>query len=156
MPWNGRDPESLTSAKTESPTPTLGCKWIKMSIFNLCDWIMSLPYQPPPTVHLEGIQDGCWLIQELDADSRLLDARQRSDFSEPRLSHLLLHRKALNSLLEISVFSLINSQLLMFQLPGCSGFFFVCKNPTCPGSSLMSLEQSLRALWACLPGLSPQ
>ena len=98
--------------------------------------------QPPPTVHLEGIQDG----QELDADSRLLDARQRSDFSEPRLSHLLLHRKALNSLLEISVFSLINSQLLMFQIPGCLGFFFVCKNPTCPGSSLMSLEQSLRAL----------
>lgn len=71
------------------------------------------------------------------------NAHQRSDFRVSRLSHLLLHRKALNSSLEISVSSLINSQLLMFQLPGCLGFFFVCKNPICPGSSLMSLEQSL-------------
>ena len=45
-------------------------------------------------------------------------AYQRSDFSEPRLLYLPLHRKALNSLTWDTWFSFINSNLLMFWLPG--------------------------------------
>ena len=45
-------------------------------------------------------------------------AYQKNDFSEPRLLHLSMHRKALNSLNWDSWFSLINSNLLMFWLLG--------------------------------------
>ena len=44
-------------------------------------------------------------------------AYQRNDFSEPRLLHLLIHRKVLNSLTQDTWFSLINNYILMFRLP---------------------------------------
>jgi len=45
-------------------------------------------------------------------------AYQRNDFSDPRLLHLPIHRKALNSLTWHNWFSLINSNHLMFWPPG--------------------------------------
>ena len=45
-------------------------------------------------------------------------AYQRSNFSELRLLHLPIHRKALNSLTWDVWFSFTDSNLLMFQLPG--------------------------------------
>ena len=50
-------------------------------------------------------------------------AFQRNDFSEPSLLHVPTHRKALTSLTWDVWFSLINSNLLMFRLPG-----LCCKN----------------------------
>ena len=47
-------------------------------------------------------------------------AYQRNDFSEPRLLHLPIHRKALNSLTWDIWFPLINNNLLMFRLPALS------------------------------------
>ena len=67
---------------------------------------------------------------------------QRNDFNEPRLLHLPIHRKALNSLTWDVCFPLINSNLLMFHRSG-----FCYKTPIYPGSSLISLGQSLRAIW---------
>ena len=52
-------------------------------------------------------------------------AYQRNDFSEPRLLHLPIHRKVLNSLTWDAWFSLINSNLLMFRLLG------VCCKSSC-------------------------
>ena len=48
---------------------------------------------------------------------------QRNDFSELRLLHLPTHKKALNSLTWDIWFSLINNNLLTFQLPA-----LCCKN----------------------------
>ena len=45
------------------------------------------------------------------------DAYERNDFSEPRLLHLSIHRKGLNSLTWAIWFSLINGNLLIFRLP---------------------------------------
>ena len=61
-------------------------------------------------------------------------ACQRNDFSEPRLLHLPIHRKALNSLTWDIGFSLINNNL-------------VVKAWIYPGSPLTSSEQSLRVIW---------
>ena len=69
-------------------------------------------------------------------------ACQRNDFSEPRLLHLHIHRKVLKSLTWAIWFSLMNSNLLMSDC-----LVFVAKTPKYPGSSLPSLEQSLRAIW---------
>ena len=52
------------------------------------------------------------------------------------------NRKVLNSLTWDVWFSLINSNLLMFWLPG-----FCCKTPLYPGSSLTSSERFLRTMW---------
>ena len=59
-----------------------------------------------------------------------------------RLLHLLIGRKLLNSLTWDVWFSLINSNLLMFWLPG-----FCCKTLLYPGSSLTSSERFLRTMW---------
>ena len=52
-------------------------------------------------------------------------ACQRDGFNEPRLLHLPIHRKVLNSLTWGVWFSLISSNLLMFQLPAlcCKNFY---------------------------------
>ena len=66
--------------------------------------------------------------------------------------HLPIHRKALNSLLWDISFSFINSNLLMFQLPG----LLLQKTPIYPGSliPLATLEQfSQHYLRCCVPGL---
>lgn len=68
-------------------------------------------------------------------------AYQRNDLSEPRLWHLPIHWKVLNSLTWDVWFSLINTTLLMVWLPG-----FCWKTPVYPGFSLSSLE-----LFARLP-----
>ena len=77
------------------------------------------PLQSLPTVHIEGIQDG----EKQDMTPESWGAFQRNDFSEPSLLHLPTHRKVLNSLTWGIWFSLINSNLLMFRLPG-----LCCKN----------------------------
>ena len=60
------------------------------------------------------------------------DAYQRSDSSEPRLLHLLLYGRVLNSLTWDIWFSLINSNLLMFQLPGlCCKNSYISWLPSC-------------------------
>ena len=70
-------------------------------------------------------------------------AYQRNDFSEPRLFHLPIYRKVLNSLTWDIWFSLINRNLLMFLLPG-----LCCKNSCISWlSPLASSEQPLRVIW---------
>ena len=75
--------------------------------------------QSPPVVDPEGIQDG---TRVLAPDS--WGAYKRNDFSEPRLLYPSISRQLPTSLtLDICVFFLIKSNLLMFQLPG-----LCCKN----------------------------
>ena len=78
-------------------------------------------------------------------------AYQRNDFSEPRLLHLPIHSKVLNSLTWDIWFSLINSNLLIFWFSG-----LCCKNSyiSCLPSSLFGavLQSYLRC---CVPGSSP-
>ena len=93
---------------------------------------------PAPTVHPEETQEG--IESPVAPDS--WGAYQRNDFKEPRLLHLPIHRKALNSLTADVWFSLINSTLLMFPIPGPC-----CKNSGISGSSLTSSEQSPRTVW---------
>ena len=98
------------------------------------------PLQLPPKVSLEGTQDGkrmpairpsdttatppwCTLRKLRMRKHRILapeswGAYQRNDFSEPRLLHLPLRRKALNSFTWDVWFSFINSNLVTFLLPG--------------------------------------
>ena len=67
---------------------------------------------------------------------------QRNNFSESRLLHLPMYRKALNSLTWDISFSLINSHLLMFWSPG---FCYKTSIYLAPPLSLQS--GSLRAIW---------
>ena len=62
---------------------------------------------------------------------------QRTDFSEPRLLHLLIHRKAINSLTCAIWFSFINNNLLTFRSH---------KTPKYPGSPPTS-SSFLRLTW---------
>ena len=79
-------------------------------------------------------------------------ADQRNDSSEPRLLHLPIHRKVLNSLTWDFWFSLINSNLLMFWPPG------LCCKTSCTSWLLCyflgAAPQS--CLRGCVLGLSPQ
>ena len=75
-------------------------------------------------------------------------ADQRNDFNEPRLLHLPIRRKALNSLTGDVWFSLINSNLLMFWLPGvCWKNSYVSSLP--PYLLGAALQSYLRC---CVPG----
>lgn len=70
-------------------------------------------------------------------------------FSDPRLLHLP-HRKVLNSLTWEVCFSLMNSNILMFQLPVLFCLLVVAKLPCAmyPTSSLtLWSSQSPRAIW---------
>ena len=73
-------------------------------------------------VHPKGTQEE----NKQDTDPRQ-SAYQRNDFSEPRLRHLPIQRKALNSLPWDIWFSFINNNLLTFWLPG-----LCCKTPINP------------------------
>ena len=80
------------------------------------------PLRPPPPLQR------CTLRRLRMRKHRILapdswGAHQRNDFSEPRLLHLPIHRKVLSSLTWDVRFSFINSNLLMFRLPG-----LCCKN----------------------------
>ena len=79
-------------------------------------------------------------------------AQQSNDFSEPRLLHLLTLRKALHSLTWDNWFSLFNSNLLMFCLPG-----LCCKTP-CLSWLLPYLFAAISQRYprGCVPGLTPQ
>ena len=77
------------------------------------------------------------------------DAHQRNDFSEPRLLHLLIHRKELKSLAWSIWFSLINSN---FWCPNY--MVFVAKLIYPVSRSLVSSEPFFSVIWqSCLPGL---
>ena len=90
-----------------------------------------------PVVHPEGTQAG----KAQDIGPRYLRFISK-DFKEPRLLHLPIHRKVLNSLTWDVWFSLINSKLLMFQLLGkicckmcnkfATKFVFVAEIPHIP------------------------
>ena len=96
--------------------------------------------QPLPTVSPEERKLGMWKCRTL-ADS--WRAYQRNDFSEPRLLHLSIHRKALNSLTWVIWFSLINNNLLMFPTIRTllQNFYITWLLPAPPQSS------SLRVTW---------
>ena len=70
-------------------------------------------------------------------------AYQRNDVIEPRLLHLPIHRKALNSLTWNIWFSLIHKKLLMFRLSGLwlPNFYITWPFTSPPWSS------SLRVTW---------
>ena len=94
---------------------------------NICH-LLAIRLHPLPTVSPEELR--MWKHRIL-APGRW-DAYQRNDFSEPRLLHLLVHRKALNFLAWDILFSSINSQ-----------FFDVLT--TCP------LLQHFYITWLLLP-----
>ena len=79
------------------------------------------------------------------------DVCERNDYRKPRLLHLPIHRKALNSLNWDIWFSLINSNLSVFKLPApCCKLLYKW---TPPPASLEQLSQG--HLRCCLPGWSP-
>ena len=80
----------------------------------------------------------------LDTGPKSLRCLAEESFSEPRLSHLPMHREALKSLTWDVWFFVISSNLLMFNY---MSFFFSVKTPVYTGSSLISSEQFLRAVW---------
>ena len=106
------------------------------------------------TVSAEGTQDGnrmpaikasataapqWWTLRRLRMEKyRTLapeswGADQRDDFIESRLLHLPIHRKALNSLTWDVWFSLINSNLLIFQPSGpCCKTSYISLPPSLP------------------------
>ena len=79
-------------------------------------------------------------------------ADQRNDSREPRLLHLPIHRKELNSLTWGIWFSLINSNLLMFQLPGvCCKKSYIFWLPLCLVGAISQSD------WRCsVPSLRTQ
>ena len=80
------------------------------------------------------------------------DVYQRNDFSKPRLLYLAICRKQLNSLTWYTWFSLINSSILMFRIPG-----LCCKNTIYPGSQPCLFGAIFQNyLRCCVLGLSPQ
>ena len=93
---------------------------------NTC-YLVAIRLQSLPTMSTKEMM-GCKKHRILAPDS--WDAYERNDFSSPRLSHLHIHRKALNSSTWDIWFSLTNNNHLMFRLPA-----LCCKllcNLTCP------------------------
>ena len=108
--------------------------------------------EPPLMVSHEGIQEwkqdayhqavsdcshpqwctlkGLWMRKPRILAPESWCAYERNDFSEPKLLHLPIHRKVLNSLTWDVWFSLVNSNFLMHWLPG-----LCCKIPINLGSS---------------------
>ena len=84
--------------------------------------------------------------RKADTGPRELRCISKEWFQWAQTLPLQIHRKVLNSLTYYIWFSLINSNLLMFQLPG-----LCCKTPIYPGPSLTPLEQSLRTIWEVVP-----
>ena len=69
-------------------------------------------------------------------------AYQRDDFSEPRLLHLPIHRKALNSLTWDIWFPYLTILFWHSQLPA-----LCCKTPTYPGSFSSPHQSSFSVIW---------
>ena len=106
---------------------------------NTCH-LVAIRFQPLPTASAEELR--VWKHRILAPDG--WGAYQGNNFSEPRLLHLPIHRKTLNSLPWVIQFSLINN-LLLFRLPA-----FCCKTFISTGSSPLLGVGHLRC---CLPGL---
>lgn len=101
----------------------------------------------PPAAPPAGAQVG-----ENRTRPRQPGAHQRSDFNEPRPLHLPTSTKVLNSLTCDIRFSLINSHLLMFRLPGPCG-----TTPVPPGSSQAPSGKFRTPIWqAAILASSPQ
>ena len=106
-------------------------------------------------------KSGCEKHRILAPDS--WDAYERNDFSDPRLLHLTIHRKALNSLTWDIWFSLINHNLLIarllifnlsiFNLPFVAMLLLIY-NLAPPLTSSEQFSQGY--LRYCLLGLSPK
>ena len=71
---------------------------------------------------------------------------ERNDFHEPRLLHLPVHRKELNSLTWNVWFPLINSNILMFRLPA-----FCFKTSEWPGAFPQLHRAALSGFLEMLP-----
>ena len=89
-----------------------------------------------------------WGFRNSGCEYRILapdswDAYERTDFSEPRLLRLPIHRKMLTSLTWNIWFPLINSNLLTFRLPALllQNFYITWLLPLHPQRS------SLRVIW---------
>jgi len=78
------------------------------------------------------------------------DAYERNDFSEPRLLHLPIHRKALNSLTWVIWFWLIKIFDVQIPCPLLQNFYITWLLHLAPWSPVSGL------LKCCLPGLSPK
>ena len=76
-----------------------------------------------------------------------------NNFSEPGLLHLPTHKKALKSLKGDVCFSVISSDLLMFDHIFC---LFSAQTPIYAGSSINSGIVAQTYLRGCLPGYSTQ
>ena len=104
-----------------------------------------LVFTPPHKVHPEETQDE-------KAQDTGWGAYQRNDFNEPWLLQIPIPRRGLNSLNWDIWFSLINSDLLMFQLPDlCSKNSYV---PWPLPDLLGAVSHNHPRCW--VPGLSPQ
>ena len=79
---------------------------------NTCD-PTGIRLQPLHMVSPQGAQD---VKKHRIAAQDSWDAYERNDFTEPRLLHLPIHRKAQNSLTWYVWFSIIYNNLLMFRL----------------------------------------
>ena len=81
------------------------------------------------------------------------DTYERNDFSKPRLLHLPIQRKVLNSLTWDIWLSLINNNLSVFRLPvPCCKLLYKLTPPSSPASpEVTQLFQGY--LKCCLPGL---
>ena len=134
--------------------------WQPSGISSLQMWI-SEPREHPKGKTMPVIRFLChpyseWGTRDVKKQrSRMLapdswDAYERNDFSEPRRLHFPIHKRAPNSLIWDTWFSLINNNLLMFRLPA-----FCCKllsnlTPPHPPPCNSSLRGHLRC---CLLGL---
>ena len=105
-----------------------------------------LPGRTPPLVHLKKFR--MRKHRMLAPDS--WGTYQWNDFKETRLLHLHIHRKALSTLTWDVWFSLINSKLLMFQLPG-----LCCKNSSVSWL-LTYLFGTVSSSWDAMSRLNPQ
>ena len=83
--------------------------------------LSAIRLRPFPTVSYEELR--MWKHRILAPGS--WDAYQRNDFCEPRLLHLPVNRKVLNSLPWVIWFSLINNNLLMFLSALCCNNLYI-------------------------------
>ena len=84
------------------------------------------------------------------------DEYERNGFSEPRLLHLAIHKKSLNSLTSDICFFLINNNLLMFKLPSpCCKFLYNLTPPPAPQNRSLSVTRD-PVSWAWSPKNSHQ
>ena len=126
---------------------------ISWSQASKCEWglpkenTMPAIQQLPPTLTViaeELVVGGCEKSKRQDTGPSW-DVYERNDFDNPRLLHFPIHRRVLNSLRYHIWFSIINSNLLMFQPPG---HLLQKKNPIYPGSPPLPLQNSfLKIIW---------